>query len=151
MSLSNDGRIDDPEADYPTKFKLGDPVVDREQLEEIDDGERDEDDLGVALVVREGRVVAEEVSVMDTKTVADLNPDYPPSEPVVDVVFLGTLDHMMPKWRSEWERYTLDWRIHDYEKEYGVPITTYSYPASRLQRACDAGVDEHAALHGVRR
>lgn len=150
MSLRDD-TIDDPKEEFHTPFKLGDPVVDTEQLKEVENGDRADEDLGVALVVREGRALADEVSVMDTKTVADLNPEHPPTEPVVDVVFLGTLDHMVPSWRADWERYTLDWRIRDYEKEWGVPITTYSYPAARLERACEAGVDENAVLHGVTR
>lgn len=150
MALRDD-TIDDPRERYSTPFQLGDPVVDGQQVQEVENGDREEEDLGVALVVREGRALADEVSVKDTKTVADFNDDYPPTEPVVDVVFLGTLDHMVPSWRSDWERYTLDWRIRDFEKEWGVPITTYSYPAARLMPARDAGVDEYAALHGVKR
>lgn len=132
-----DGKVHDPEAIHDTPFKCGAFVADRDQFAEVHADRRDRDDLGVAIVVREGRTVADRVYVRDGKTVADLNPDYDADDPVVEVVYVGTLDGMVNGWRDNWPVWQLDWRITDYQKEWGVPITTYSYPAGRLMPAAD--------------
>lgn len=147
MPADQNDRPTDPNERHETPFRLGDPVVDREQVAEADAGERDADDVGVALVVRAGRKRAEDVPLGDgQKTVADVNAEYPPGDPVVEVVFTTTLDGTVPAWRENWSRAELASELREYTAEWGVPISVYSYPASRLVRAAEAGVDEHAAL-----
>lgn len=129
---------DDPEATYDTDFMLGEYVVDEETLRNVmGESHRQTDDTGVAIVVREGRALVEDVYIEDGLSIADVNPGYPDDDPVVDVVFVETLDRMFGAWRKEWQRHTLDWRLAEYKDEWGVPIRTYGYPASRLRPADD--------------
>lgn len=148
--LTADGRVRDPELVHDTDFLLGDLVVDIDtcQTREGADGEvvRPGEDTGVAIVVRAGRATAADHVLKDGQTVADVNPDYPATDPLVSVVFVETLDRTVSEWRDRWERHTLDWRIDDFKDEWGVPIKTYSYPESRLIRAAEAGIDEQAVM-----
>lgn len=111
------------------KFRPGERVTDREA--------EDEDQM----VVLDPNVgAADDVTVeIDgvEKTVAELNPEYPPQDPVVRVVFVSWLDSHVPGWR-EWDNEQLFSRtLRDYAEEWGVPLQTYDYPESRLAHVMD--------------
>lgn len=62
------------------------------------------------------------------KTVADVNPEYDPKEPVVNVVRYDHFDEQIEDWKST----PVDKLAEKAEREN---ITVYSYPASRLKAA----------------
>lgn len=131
-------KADDPEELKPDGgservFTTGDLVTDR-------DG--DPDERGTMVVLRyvedeDGLVPADEHEFTDGKTVYDVNEDYPPVDPVVEIAFEGWLDSNVPEWRG----LLADARdlgepfydlLGEYASEWGVPKRTYTYPQSRL-------------------
>lgn len=114
---------------YQSKFKVGERVFDRED---------DDRDSMIVLDANVGRAddVTVEIDGVE-ETVAELNPDYPPQDPVVRVVFVSWLDAHVPGWK-EWDDTQMFGRtLREYADEWGVPLETYDYPESRLEHVRD--------------
>jgi ParB family chromosome partitioning protein len=102
------------ETDYSTELHFGDLVVDREL-----------DDPDTAVIVNTPKVPANGWEVYGDNTVADDNPEYPETDPIVIVVYRDTLQDARP----------------DYEGRDLIRITElneasiqwYAFPESRLQ------------------
>lgn len=77
---------------------------------------------------------AEEYEIEPGRTVADANPDSDPTDRVVEVVFEGDLDRLVPGWR-EWDQTDLAGELAAYREEWGVDVRTYAFPRGRLEPA----------------
>lgn len=125
-----------------TPFRVGQPVIDRDQRAEVTTGDRDQTDLGVGYVTAVTDDTASERFINGIDTVADKNPRYPTDDPVVELVFADTLHSTVPaRERENWDRSNLGDHLADYSNAWGIPVPTYSYPASRLADARDAKRD----------
>lgn len=108
----------------------------------LQDETDDPDERGTVVVLRYmtdegGLVPAEEHEFTPGTTVYDVNQNYPPVDPVVEVAFEGWLDSNVPEWRG-----LLDAAVETGESFYGlvmsfcrewsVPFKSYTYPQSRL-------------------
>ena len=109
------------------------------------DGDAEPDDRGSVVVLRYVRdeddqlVPAEGHEFDDGVTVAAVNEDYPPGDPVVEVAFEGWLDSNLPGWRDILDdardlpdSSTFYDLLGAYAVEWGVPKQVYAYPESRL-------------------
>lgn len=106
-------------------FQLGDRVVDTEA--------RTDDHEEAVVVELPDRTAAEcYIGALDA-TVADVNPDYPSSDPVVTVAFVADLD----TWASGWAMAPAD--VLADELALIDEILLYTYPASRLASAGEDG------------
>jgi hypothetical protein len=106
-----------PIYDDANTIRPGEHVVDIESDEE-----------NPAVVVEFSLSPADEYEINDLeKTVAEVNPKYPPSDNVVTVAFIEALDDAFPSWR-EADRAVLD----QWAAKFGVK--TYSYPQTRLRK-----------------
>lgn len=106
-----------PIYDDPDTIRPGDYVVDTVSDEE-----------NLAVVVRFALTTADEYVIEELgKTVAEVNPNFPPVDNVVRVAFVETLDEAFPSWR-EADRAMLDQWADEFD------VTTYSYPQTRLRK-----------------
>lgn len=105
------------------RFDIGDLVADRDAEE------------GSCLVVLDpdrGQADAVYIPALEA-TVADVNPAYPPDAPVIGCVHVEWLDrHAGARWRR-WRGPSFPDRLHAYVREWRIPLTTYDYPADRLE------------------
>ena len=108
-----------------SKFRAGDRVVDR-----------DADTVDNEMIVLNPNVgPANDVEVDGLNaTVAELNETYPPRDPVVSVVFVSWLDSYVTGWR-EWDKRLFARTLNEYADDWSIPLKTYSYPESRLERS----------------
>ena len=91
----------------------------------------DDDDEPHVIVLDADRGTAGDVHIEKLgQTVAEANDDIDPDEPVVQVAFVGDLDKNAPGWRDH-QSTLADW-IDAYTDQWGVTITRYDYPISRL-------------------
>lgn len=96
----------------------------------------DSDDDGRLLVIREASAPADEV-LIDGRTVAEYNPEYPPSARVLGCVYESALEDHLDGWRS----------VDDVRDAVAVDaIASYSFPAPRLRAVEDDGGQLEAFL-----
>lgn len=119
-------RTDD---DVRERFPLGARVTDVEQDEE-----------NFAYVVGHGGPADEyRIGLLDDDddaeaTVASVNREYDPDEPVVEVVFEDTLDAYVPYWEQHAGATSLPWHITEMSAAWNLPpVSRYGYPAARLE------------------
>lgn len=75
---------------------------------------------------------ADEYEIWPGTTVAAYDPTSNPGDRVVEVVFEGDLDRLVPGWR-EWDAADLPEQLRAYRTEWGVRVRAYAYPSSRLE------------------
>lgn len=77
------------------------------------------------------------IQALDGNTVAYENDDYPRSDPVATVAFVSWLDaNIGERWRT-WDEdgdTNLLTAIDTFTEAWGIPMQTYDYPHSRLER-----------------
>lgn len=106
------------------KFHEGEQVIDR-----------DSEEGGKMIVLDPNVGQAGDVQVEldgDQYTVAELNPDYPPQDPVVRVVYVEWLDQHVPSWGDWVDSQLFVQKLRNYADEWSVPLRTYDFPESRL-------------------
>ena len=118
--MSTNGTIDDEQS--TTDLPIGVEVLDH-----------DATDPNTAVVVEQPDEPAYERTIESldgSPTVADLNPDYPASGPVVTVAYAGDLDAALDVWREA-----------DPEALAGLcddeSVRTYDFPAGRVREVSD--------------
>ena len=95
--------------------------------ERVVDGDVPSDEREAAVVIEIPGETAEQSYIADLDTtVADVNPDYPPDDPVATVAFVDDLD----TWASGWEFVSPD-ALADELGTLGT-VALYTYPVSRL-------------------
>ena len=95
--------------------------------ERVVDGDVLSTEREAAVVVEIPGETAEQSYIADLDTtVADVNPDYPPDEPVATVAFVDDLD----TWASGWEFVSPDGLADELGASGTVAL--YTYPVSRL-------------------
>lgn len=106
-------------SDY--NFNSGDRVVDK-----------DNPDKDVMRVVSSDLKEAEKFELSDGTSVADNNPNYSSSDPVVEVVYESTIQSFFNKWNeSESEDFKSD--LKKFEEKWCVSFSRYYFPKSRLE------------------
>lgn len=116
-------------------FKPGDVVVDRSIFDEVRRRERRfmRYDLCVVVHDTETEAQVQRVNTLDS-TVTELNPEYPPDDNVVKVVFVGGLAREavgLDDWREEAPT-ELHSAIRWHREKWDVAPIVYSYPEGRL-------------------
>lgn len=78
-------------------------------------------------------------------TVAAVNPEHPADAPVVECVHVEWLDrHAGDRW-EEWRGPSFADRLQSYVRQWRIPLTTYDYPADRLELVDPATTGERSA------
>ena len=93
----------------------------------VRDRESDDDSRMVIIRIRDTPARAHHIDAID-QTVAEVNPDYPPHEPVVDVAFVADIEDAVG---INWEADDIVRMAADDQLER-ADIQRYAYPISRL-------------------
>lgn len=117
-------------------FQPGEVVIDCE----------DPDDPKLIVFATEcGEAEAVHVDEADA-TIAELNPEYPATDPVVECIHVDWLDrHANDDW-DKWLGPSFPNYLEAYADEWNIPIRTYSYPVSRLRADTDESDSGQARL-----
>lgn len=104
------------------RFSVGERVLDTEA-----------DERTTMIVLDPDRGIAADVPITDRDaTVADLNPEYPPTDRVVECIHEEWLDRNAGSvWRS-WPREAFPERLGEFSREWRLTPRRYDYPESRL-------------------
>lgn len=105
------------------RFAVGDEVIDS-----------DADEPGEMIVLDPDRGRADETYIEALEaTVADVNPDYPPDDRVVECIHEEWLVHNAGKVWQGWPRDEFPQRLREYAREWSLTPRTYDYPEDRLE------------------
>lgn len=107
----------------PSPFVTGDRVCDV----------HDPDSAAVVLDGSVGR--ADEVAIDGTGlTIAEYptNGEYPPDDPVVQIVYEAWLERYTPGWREQAREALPEW-LDGFVDQWKIPLQVYDFPASRLR------------------
>lgn len=107
------------------RFAVGDEVLDREA---------DEPGTMIVLDPDRGRADATHIEALEA-TVAEVNPDYPTDDRVVECIHAEWLVHNAGKAWRQWPREAFPERLRQYAREWSLTPRTYDYPEGRLERS----------------
>ena len=107
------------------ELRVGDVVIDRES--------EDEAARLIVLDASRGRAGEVYIEALDA-SVADVNAEYPTDDPVVECVHEEWLErHAGNQW-EDWDPAAFADQLEAFVAEWNIPLSTYDYPASRLER-----------------
>lgn len=107
----------------------------------------DPDSNNILVVMKHNEERANQLTLDNGKTIAELNAANPTeeNEPLVSAAYPHELDHQINAWRTMHEKLSgpgfVDF-VKSFEKEWNVQVTVYAFPASRLTAAENGLADE---------
>lgn len=109
-------------------FSIGDAVVDSERP-------KAERSVGRVINPNNGKICDHSVNGIPLPEY-DSNEGYSPDETAVTVVFEDDLNRYAAPW-TDWNLEALDKHLSNYEEEWHISVSRYTYPASRLNSVED--------------